>query len=135
MNLRKNLRQHDEGPHTGTLNDILFILLFFFLIVATMANPNVIKLTIPKAQSDTKSKQTVVISIDSIQQFYVGTKKILKDSLSPSIGLAVSQSKQDTEPTVVINADKKADAESIVAVMKAARQQKVRTVLAVEKEK
>ena len=100
-----------------------------------MANPNVVKLTIPRAQSDTKSKQTVVVSINSLQQFYVGTKMILKDSLSPAIGMAISKSKQDAEPTVVINADKKADAESIVTVMKAARLQKVRTVLAVDKEK
>jgi len=135
MNLRKNLRAHDEGPHTGTLNDILFILLFFFLIVSTMANPNVVKLSIPRAQSDTKSKQTVVVSIDSMQQFYVGTRMVMKDSLSPAIALALSKVKQDAEPTVVINADKKADAESVVAVMKAARLQKLRTVLAVDKEK
>lgn len=135
MNLRKTLRAHDEGPHTGTLNDILFILLFFFLIVATMANPNVIKLTNPKAQSDTKSKQTVVVSIDSLQQFYVGTKAVQKDSLSAAIGAAAAKAKQDAEQTVVINADKRADAESIVTVMKAARVQKLRTVLAVEKEK
>jgi biopolymer transport protein ExbD len=134
MNLRKNLRPHDEGPHTGTLNDILFILLFFFLIVSTMANPNVVKLSIPRAQSDTKSKQTVVVSIDSMQQFYVGTRAVLKDSLSAAIGTALLKSKQDAEPTVVINADKKADAESVVAVMKAARLQKLRTVLAVAQE-
>ena len=135
MNLRNNLRPHEDAPHAGALNDILFILLFFFLIVATMANPNVVKLTNPKANSDTKSKQTVVVSIDSMQQFYVGTRMTFKDSLSSSIALAVSKTKQEADPTVVINADKKADAESIVTVMKAARAQKLRTVLAVEKEK
>lgn len=135
MNLRNNLRPHEDAPHAGALNDILFILLFFFLIVATMANPNVVKLTNPKANSDTKSKQTVVVSIDSMQQFYVGTRMVMKDSLSSAIAAAVSKSKQEAEPTVVINADKKGDAESIVTVMKAARMQKLRTVLAVEKEK
>lgn len=135
MNLRKNLRTSDDGPHTGALNDILFILLFFFLIISTMANPNVIKLSIPKAQSDTKSKQTVVVSIDSLQRFYVGTHLTVKDSLGAAMAHAVSKSKQEAEPTVVINADNKADAVSIVTVMKAARTQKLRTVLAVEKEK
>ena len=120
--------------HTGALNDILFILLFFFLIISTMANPNVIKLSIPKAASDTKSKQTVVVSIDSLQQYFVGTRLTLKDSLPSAITTEVSKSKQDAEPTVVINADKKADAESIVNVMKAARMLKMRSVLAVAKE-
>ena len=76
MTLRKHLRDTGSGdePHTGALNDILFILLFFFLIIATLANPNVIKLAIPKAKSDTKAKQSVVVSIDSMQHFFVGTK-------------------------------------------------------------
>ena len=55
MNLKRRLRAHAE-VHTGALNDILFILLLFFLIVSTLANPNVIKLSQPKAKSDTKIK-------------------------------------------------------------------------------
>lgn len=132
MNLRKHLRETQE-PHTSALNDILFILLLFFLIISTLANPNVIKLSIPKAQSDTKAKQTVVVSIDPKQQFFVGTRPISADSLQSAISKIVVAS-EDAEPTVVINADKQAEAESIVAVMRAAQKLKLRTVLAIDKE-
>ena len=132
MNLRKHLRDKPE-THTSALNDILFILLLFFLIISTLANPNVVKLSIPKAKSDTKAKQTVVVSIDGKQQFYVGTRLTSADSLQSAISRIASRS-QDAEPTVVINADKEADAESIVAVMRAARVLNMRTVLAVDKE-
>jgi biopolymer transport protein ExbD len=132
MNLRKHLRESKE-PHTSALNDILFILLFFFLIISTLANPNVIKLTIPKAKSDTKAKQTVVVSIDELQHFFVGTSPVMQDSLQNTISDIVARS-QDAEPTIVINAHKNADAESIVAVMRAARALNLRTVLAVDKE-
>lgn len=130
MNLRKHLREKPE-THTSALNDILFILLLFFLIISTLANPNVVKLNIPKAQSDTKAKQTVMVSIDSTQQFYVGTRPVIIDSLQPAIASIIAAS-QDAEPTVVINADKKAEAESIVAVMRVARELNIRTVLAVD---
>lgn len=130
MNLRKRLRVTQE-PHTSALNDILFILLLFFLIISTLANPNVIKLSIPSAKSDTKAKQTVVVSINPEQQFFVGTRPTSKDSLQSAIAAIVSKS-QDAEPTVVINADKLADAESIVTVMKAAKALNLKTVLAVE---
>ena len=132
MNLRKHLRDTPE-PHSSALNDILFILLLFFLIISTLANPNVIKLSIPKAQSDTKAKQTVVVSIDAQQQFFVGTRATAADSLQPAISAIVSKS-QDAEPTVVINADKEAKADNIVAVMRAARALNLRTVLAVDKD-
>ena len=132
-----NLRKRSSGSpelHTSALNDILFILLLFFLIVSTLANPNIVKLSIPKAQSDTKAKQTVVVSVDANQNFYVGTRATSPDSLRSAIERIVVKA-NDAEPTVVINADKDATADNIVTVMKAARALNLRTVLAVDKEK
>jgi biopolymer transport protein ExbD len=130
MNLRRRLRGHAE-VHTGALNDILFILLLFFLIVSTLANPNVIKLSQPKAKSDTKAKQTVVVSIDVNNQFYVGTSKVsleeLKTKLQPILA------KETDQPSVVINADKNVPVENVVAVMRVARDLGARSVLAVDK--
>lgn len=133
MNLRTSMREKGGTPSTSALNDILFILLFFFLIIATLANPNVVKLSIPKANSDTKAKQTVVISIDAKQQFFIGTTPVAPEGLQNAIA-EVMQKTQDAEPTVVINADKLATADNVVAVMRAAQALKVRTVLAVDKE-
>ncbi len=130
MNIRKHLRDEPHG-HASALNDILFILLLFFLIISTLANPNVVKLSIPKAQSDTKAKQTVVVSINDKQQFFVGTQQVAVDSMKKNIGAAVAKA-QDAEPTVVINADKMATADNIVAVMRVAHELNLRTVLAVE---
>lgn len=130
MNLRKSFRDEPQA-HTSALNDILFILLLFFLIISTLANPNVVKLSIPKAKSDTKAKQTVVVSIDAKQHFFVGTAAVQQDSLQQRISMAIAKT-QDAEPTVVINADKDATADNIVAVMRAAHELNVRTVLAVD---
>ena len=130
MNIRET-RKSKLQPHSSALNDILFILLLFFLIISTLANPNVVKLSNPKAKSDTKAKQTVVVSIDSKQHFFVGTTAISEDSLKSSISKAVEKA-QDAEATVVINADKQATADDIVAVMRAAHDLNLRTVLAVD---
>ena len=130
MNLRN--KHKDEGEvHTGPLNDILFILLLFFLIVSTLANPNVIKLSQPKSKSDTKSKQTVVVSIDVNQQYFIGTTKVniadLKKQLQPFLA------KETDQPSIVINADKSVPIDDVVAVMRVARELGARTVLAVDK--
>ncbi len=130
MNLRSRSKSHPE-LHAGALNDILFILLFFFLIVSTLANPNVIKLSQPKSKSDTKAKQTVVVSIDSKNQFYVGTARVTLEELR--LKLQPILAKEGEQPTVVINADKKVPVENIVAVMRVARDLGARTVLAVDK--
>jgi biopolymer transport protein ExbD len=130
MNIKRRLRGHAE-VHTGALNDILFILLLFFLIVSTLANPNVIKLSQPKAKSDTKAKQTVVVSIDANNQFFVGTSKVSMDELK--LKLQPILAKETDQPSVVINADKSVPVENVVAVMRVARELGARSVLAVDK--
>lgn len=102
MNIRKRLRDHAE-VHTGALNDILFILLLFFLIVSTLANPNVIKVSSPKGKSDTKAKQTVVVSIDKNNQVYIGQKKTTLNDLEKELQAVLSR--ETEKPSVVVNAD------------------------------
>ena len=131
MQLRKKFRGEAE-VFTDALNDILFILLMFFLIVSTLANPNVIRLSQPKSKSDTKAKQNVVVSIDASKQYYVGQSKVavqgLRDALLPAI-----QKERTETPTVVINADKTVPIDDVVAVMRVARDLGARTVLSVDK--
>jgi biopolymer transport protein ExbD len=131
MNLRKHLRESKDSG-SSALNDILFILLFFFLIISTLANPNLVKVSVPKAESDSKAKQTVVITVDSSQHFFIGTHLVNPDSLQSGIAAAMAKT-HDVEPTVVINGDKKADFENIVAVMRAAKALHLKTVVAVDK--
>ena len=132
MNIRRKLRAHNE-VHAGPLNDILFILLLFFLIAATLANPNVIKLAQPKAKSDTKAKQTVVVSIDANNIYYVGTNKVTSDSAMKLALQPLIQREKQGEATVVINADKKVPLENVVAVMRISRELGAKTVLAVDR--
>lgn len=130
MNIRRRLRTHAE-VHTGALNDILFILLMFFLIAATLANPNVIKLSNPKAKGDTKTKQNVVVNIDTKNHYIVNGKSMeieeLKGVLIPLIA------KDSANATIAINADKTVPVDEVVAVMRVARDLGARTVLMVDK--
>ena len=121
MGLRRNkLRESHDEVDTGPLNDILFILLMFFLMISTLANPNVIKMSVPRAKSDTKTKQSVVVSVDKNKNIYVGSKKTLMDSLEPALRKYINQG-DSIKPAVVINADYVAHWGEIVKVMKVAR--------------
>jgi len=114
MHLRNRLRHHPE-LHTGALNDILFILLLFFLIVSTLANPNVIKVSNPKAPSDTKAKQTVVVTIDKDQQLYIGSTPVSVEALSSQLKIFLA--KETDKPSVVINGDSVANLGVTIQVM------------------
>ena len=130
MNIRKRLKSHAE-VHTGPLNDILFILMMFFLIAATLANPNVIKLSTPKAKGDTRTKQNVVVNIDTKDQFIVNGKVVAPENLRLTLQPLIA--KDSSNATIAINADKTVPIEDVVAVMRIARELGARTVLMVDK--
>jgi biopolymer transport protein ExbD len=129
MNIRKRLRTHPE-MHTGALNDILFILLLFFLIVSTLANPNVIKVSNPKAKSDTKSKQTVVITVDKDQNLYIGSQRTTLDQLEPELKAFLS--KETEKPSVVINGDSTSHLGTAIKVMQVIKKLGATPVMAVD---
>ena len=105
MNIRRKLKAHSE-IHTGPLNDILFILLLFFLIAATLANPNLVKVNNPQGEKDTKGKQNIVVSIDKEQQYFIGSNLVPSANLDSALTEAIRNARQTIDtPSVVVNAD------------------------------
>ena len=121
MSIRRRFKNDDTELDTGPLNDILFILMFFFLIISTMANPNVIKMNNPRASSDAKAKQSVIVSIDKNQEIYLGQKKIVFDSLESLLRSQLRIGDTINKPAVVINADSLVSWGDIVRVMQVAK--------------
>ncbi len=128
MRFRKKHRQ-DTEVFTDSLNDILFILLMFFLITTTMANPNVIKVNNPRGTKDTKAKQNIVVSIDKNQNFFLGQKQIDRNLLDSFIGAEIRRMRAFVDtPTVVINADTSAYYGEVFRIMRIAKRDTAKVV-------
>jgi biopolymer transport protein ExbD len=133
MKFRKKHKGEASEVFTDSLNDILFILLMFFLIVATLANPNVVKVGLPKGSKDTKAKQDIMVSIDKNQQYSIGTSKVpaaMFDSLL-SQEIRKYRALRDT-PVVVINADTSAFYGEVFRVMRIAKRDSAKVVARIE---
>jgi biopolymer transport protein ExbD len=121
MNIRRKLRAHVE-METGPLNDILFILLLFFLIASTLANPNLVRVSNPKGDKDMKAKQNIVVTVDKDQQFYIGTQMIPSAQLDTLLTQAIIAARQSVDsPSVVINADTSAYYGEVFRIMRLAK--------------
>jgi biopolymer transport protein ExbD len=119
MNFRKRLKEKPE-LHTSALNDILFILLLFFLIVSTLANPNIVKVNTPKCKSDSKAKQSIVVSIDNKHNVYIGQKPVPLFAIDSLLKEATQKMGLDT-PVITINADTSAMYGEFFRVLNAAK--------------
>jgi len=128
MKFRKK-HKHESEVFTDSLNDILFILLMFFLITTTMANPNVVKVGLPKGTKDTKAKQNIVVSIDKEQNFYIGQRLVDKNGIDSFLTAEIRRMKAVVDtPTVVINADTTSFYGEVFRIMRIAKRDTARVV-------
>ncbi len=133
MKFRKKHREETAEVFTDSLNDILFILLMFFLIVATLANPNVIKVGLPRGTKDVKAKQNIMVSIDKNQQYYIGTTKIESNVFDSMLRNEIKKYKAFVDtPTVVINADTTAYYGEVFRIMRIAKKDTAKVVARID---
>lgn len=85
MAIKRQRRFHPEIP-TSSMSDIMFFLFLFFLIISTLANPNVIKLTLPKASSnETTNKDHISISVTEDGRYFLNKEELPFDQLEQAV--------------------------------------------------
>jgi biopolymer transport protein ExbD len=128
MGLRKQHR--DAEVSTDSLNDIMFFLLLFFLILSTMVSPNAIKVNLPNA----KSKETIDNNAKPIHVAVSKDRKFFVNSVEVDFGTLEQEiskfSAQLAEPTVVMHLDKNLTIQDQVDIMTICNKLKCKTVLA-----
>ncbi len=96
MPIKRNKRFHAEVA-TSSLSDIMFFLLLFFLIISTLANPNVIKMTLPKSKTNEKTnKQFISLSVTEDKKFYIDKQPVAFEELEATLMSKISNSKDQT---------------------------------------
>lgn len=127
----KRQRRFEAEVQTASLNDIMFFLLLFFLIVSTLGSPNVIKLMLPKSDKSTHdvSKQPITLSITEDKQYFIDKKPIPFPQLEASLVEATTGME---EPTVILRAEQNLTIQDLVDVMAIGARIKIRMVLATE---
>ena len=94
--IKRNKRFHAEVA-TSSLSDIMFFLLLFFLIISTLANPNVIKMTLPKSKTNDKTnKQYISLSVTEDKKFYLDKQLVAFDELETQLMLKIGTAKDQT---------------------------------------
>ncbi|AWM31817.1 ExbD/TolR family protein [Hymenobacter nivis] len=131
MNLsrRHRLTSHVE---TGSMNDIMFFLMLFFLIVSTMVNPNVIKLLLPNAKSSKQvMKQPITVSVDAAGAYFVNKKPVQPTELETELTALIGKNNLDT-PTVVLRVDVSQNVQKLVDILEIGNRLKIKMVMATQ---
>jgi biopolymer transport protein ExbD len=127
MAIRRNKRFHAEVA-TSSLSDIMFFLLLFFLIISTLANPNVIRMTLPKSKTNEKTnKQLITLSVTEEKQFFVDKEEVPFDKLEATLLAKMDPAK---DQTVVIRIPFNMQVQDLVDVLQIGVKNKLKFVIA-----
>lgn len=130
MKLRRQSSFHAEVA-TSSLNDIMFFLLLFFLIISTVASPNAIKILLPKSDpTPSLTRKPITLTITSDKKYYVNRESVSYSQLEVAL---LEASKEMTDPTVVVRIPYSSTVQDLVDVMKIGTKNKLKMVLATEK--
>ena len=116
------------------MNDIMFFLMLFFLIVSTMVNPNVIKLLLPNAKSSKQvMKQPITVSINAAGEYFVNKKPVTAATLEPELrALLPANAPPDSQPTVVLRVDSGLNVQKLMDILEIGNRLKMKMVMATQ---
>ena len=127
MPIKRNKRFHAEVA-TSSLSDIMFFLLLFFLIISTLANPNVIRMTLPKSKTNEKTnKQLITLSVTEEKRFFIDKEEVLFDQLETRLLELLDPEKQQT---VIIRIPATMQVQDLVDVLQIGVKNKLKFVIA-----
>jgi biopolymer transport protein ExbD len=130
MNIKRK-RHFKPEVSTSSLNDIMFFLLLFFLIVSSLANPNVIKLLLPNSKSaQNLNKQQISISVTKDKRYFIDNRQIAFNDLEP---LLKSRITSLNEPTVILRLENSLTVQDLVDVLEIGNRLQVKMVMATNK--
>ena len=130
MNLQSKNKLHAE-VFTAALNDIMFFLMLFFIIISTLLNPNVIKLNLPSANnSQSIQKKEILLSVNKELQYFINNKQVQFPQIESVLAAEVAT---DREAFVVLRCDNNLTIQELVNLLEIGNKLNVKMILATKK--
>lgn len=124
--------------YTASLNDIMFFLLLFFLIISTMVTPAAIRVLLPNAATSEKvvTKKNINLIITRDLRYYVNDREIQKEEIETMLANVLAEEKkknENVEMNVLLQADKSLSLQDVVDVIDIGNKLNVKMVLFTQK--
>lgn len=136
MKIQRKRRSNSAEVYTASLNDIMFFLLLFFLIISTMVTPAAIRVALPKAETseNVATKKSINLTITADAQYFIEDKPIVFEQIEPELAAVLANKAEDEEINVLLQADKSLPLQDVVNVIDIGNKLKVRMVLFTQKD-
>ena len=129
----KRRNKAEASFNMSSMTDMIFLLLLFFMLAATMSSPNDIKVNLPQSRAKTTTKTTIVrVGISENGEYTIAKQKekaqpILFEELEMTL---LNEKSLDSTFYIALYADENVPYKEIVKVLDIANENKLKLVIA-----
>lgn len=122
--------------YTASLNDIMFFLMLFFLIIATMIAPATMKVVLPssKTSSDAAIRNQINLTVTADLKYFVEDREVTLEQIEPIIAQELEK-KKNKETIILLHADRSLNLQNVVNLFDIGNRLKTKMILFTQKEK
>lgn len=122
--------------YTASLNDIMFFLLLFFLIISTMVTPAAIRVLLPNSKTSDQvvTRKNINMVVTSDLRYYINDKEIQKQDIESVLGAELAKKGENEEVNVLLQADRNLSLQDVIDVIDIGNKLHVKMVLFTQKE-
>lgn len=123
--------------YTESLNDIMFFLLLFFLIISTMVTPATINVLLPKSKTsdDSVIKKSIMLVVTADGKYSIEGKELPFEQIQARLSSFQDKKKENEEIIVKLQADRSLNLQYVVDLIDIGNKLHMKMVLFTEKEK
>ena len=129
-------KPRNAEAYTASLNDIMFFLMLFFLIIATMIAPATMKVVLPssKTSSDAAIRNQINLTVTADLKYFVEDREVTLEQIEPIIAQELEK-KKNKETIVLLHADRSLNLQNVVNLFDIGNRLKTKMILFTQKEK
>jgi biopolymer transport protein ExbD len=123
MNFQRRRNRDEPEINLIPMIDVLLVILIFMMVTTSYAKYSELQINLPQASGETVSAlaKSINVAVDASEHYAINNRGVTYTGIESLVTSLKNAAGDQTDPTIIINADAKAPHQSVINVMEAAR--------------
>jgi len=123
MNFQRRRSRDEPEINLIPMIDVLLVILIFLMVTTSYAKYSELQINLPQASGETVAEQSksINVAVDASEHYAINSRGVTYTGIESLVDSLKNAAGDQTDPTIIINADAKAPHQSVINVMEAAR--------------
>ncbi len=125
MNFQRGRSREEPEINLIPMIDVLLVILIFMMVTTSYAKFSELKINLPQAGGDaaaTSQAKPINVAVDASEHYAIDNQGLPFTGVEALAASLKKAAGEQTDPTIVINADAKTPHQAVINIMEAARQ-------------